>query len=500
MKPFHVLFCHACFEHLGIEYLSARLGQCGFETSLLFDPRLFQDPFVHIGPMARLFDLGDRMVRDAARRKPDLVAFSVLASDYLWALDLAAKIKKCADVPVVFGGIHATAAPDAVMENPQVDYCIVGEGEQALCDLAHALQHGEPVDAIANLSYRKNGAIIKNPPRPLIADLDDLPFPDKELFYRQIPGFSRFYTLLTRRGCAFQCSYCHNTLWRKVHPEQNPAVRLRSVDNVMDELTKALATYQFKRLRINDDLFSSDVQWLAAFCDRYQREIARPFKCYCSPNHLDDSVVKLLKDAGCFHVAVGVQDVHESVRREIYHRHTPQRRITEAIAALRNRRLRATVDNILGYPGQNEQDWKDIASFYLDNPVYGRITFFWLIYFAGTLITREAYDRGMFSETDLRNLERDPPTRANTRAPSGKVGRRLRRLSLFLLLIQWLPVRVSRWMLEREAYRFLPAVNPSVVEGVWTLFTRDRLDPVRSRYAIKYRHFMVKRLRDVLGI
>ena len=131
-----VVFSYPCFENLGLEYLSACLLQAGFETKLVFDPQLFNDPFVTIGPLARAFDVSASLPAQVLAEEPGLVAISVLAANYQWALDLAAGIRASSDVPIVFGGIHASAAPEAVMENPQVDYCIVGEGEQPLVQLA----------------------------------------------------------------------------------------------------------------------------------------------------------------------------------------------------------------------------------------------------------------------------------------------------------------------------------------------------------------------------
>ncbi len=488
MRRFKVVFCYPCFENLGIEYLSAVLRNMDIETELVLEPGLFNDPYIQIPFLARLFDRSRSLPLRIIEREPDLVAFSVLACNYRWALETAKKIKNLADVPIVFGGIHALSAPDAVIENKQVDYCIVGEGEEPLAELASALRDGADPTKILNLHCRKNGDFVKNPLRPLIENLDGLPFPDKELYYREIPGFAKAYTLNTRRGCLYRCSYCHHTVWEKQYPGSAGRIRLRSVDNVMEELTTALLSYDFKRLRINDDLFSHDINWLMEFCRRYKTEVNRPFLCSCSPNHMTGPVVKALKDAGCFQVCIGIQDVQESIRREVYNRHTPQENIVAALDNLKRHRLWATVDNILGYENQTEEDIKKIATFYLDNPVYGRFTLFRLIYFAGTRITEHAREQGAITDKIKRELERDPPRDANT-LYGDRISKRVHLLTLFLIIIQWLPRSISRWMLKLELYRFLPPVNPSVVESLWTMFTKDRRDPIRKRYYLKYWHF-----------
>ena len=272
------------------------------------------------------------------------------------------------------------------------------------------------------------------------------------------------------------------------------------MDNVLEELSRALARYRFTRVRINDDLFSHDPDWLADFCRRYRREIRRPFMCSCSPEHLTDGVVARLKAAGCFQVCVGVQSVREDVRREVFCRYTPQEQVVSALAALRRHRLRATVDNILGYPGEGPDDAADLGRFYLENPVYGRYTVFWLIHFAGTALTEAAAARGDLTPEQAARLEDAPAEQANTLIGQTSSRADRRRRHLLLLLLQWLPSPAGRALLRTNAHRWLPAsVDPGLLEAAWTLFTRDGLDPVRRRYYRKLLRFGFLRLRGILG-
>ena len=494
-----VVFVHSTFESLGLEYLSASLRARGVQTRLVFDPRLFDDPFLRVPALARLLDHGQALPRRVADLRPDLVCFSVVAADYRWALDMARRIKSLVSAPIVFGGVHPSAAPAAVLDNPQVDHVIVGEGEGALTELASTLQSGGDPLGIPNLCTRRDGELIRTPPRPLVADLDRLPFPDKALFYREVPYLARHYTLLTRRGCAARCAYCHNSMWPTLYPGAAGQVRLRGVDNVLEELSRALARYSFTRVRINDDLFSHDPDWLVDFCRRYRHEIRRPFMCSCSPAHLTDAVVAELKAAGCFQVCVGVQSIREDVRRDVFCRFTPQEQVVSALAALRKHRLRATVDNILGYPGEGPDDAAELGRFYLDNPVYGRYTVFWLIHFAGTALTEQAVASGDLTRDQAALLERAPAEQANTLiGEAGSLAGRRRR-HLLLLLLQLLPSPVGRMLLRADAHRWLPAtLDPGLLEAAWTLFTRDRLDPVRRRYHGKLLHFGLARLARIL--
>ncbi len=491
-----VVFATPGFESLGLEYVSASLRRQGVETSLVFDPWLFDEPYSRVPWLARRLGYAAALPGRVAERRPDLVAFSVMASNYAWALQAARGIKeRCPGVPVVFGGLHATAVPEVVLERPQVDYCVLGEGDEAMAELCLALRDGKDPRAVRNLAYREGGAVVRTPLRPLIQDLDALPYPDKELFYREVPFFARHYTLITRRGCMARCSYCHNSMAARLYPGDAGRVRLRSVDNVIGELAAALARYDFERVRINDDIFSYDASWLTAFCRRYRREIGRPFMCSCSPVHLTEEVVRELKAAGCFQVCLGVQAVQEDVRRDHYRRYTPQASVVQALERLRRHRLRATVDNILGWPGHRLEHMEQMARFYLDNPVYGRYTVYWLLDFAGTEITARAVEQGLLSEAEALALARDPPAESATRAGDHLEDALIRRMHLALLLIQMLPRPLGRALVAHRRYRHLPAVSPDRVEAAWTAVSPDRLDPVRQRYWSRYWHFGLRALR-----
>jgi len=495
-----VLFIHPTFESLGVEYLAAAVRWGGHAPRLLFDPRLFDDPFIRVPALARAFDRSVELPRRAAELAPGLICFSVVAADYAWALRVAGAVKAATGAPVVFGGVHPSAAPGAVLENPQVDYVVVGEGEAALVELADALAAGGDPAGIPNLCLRADGAVVRNPPRPLLRDLDTLPFPDKALFYGEAPFMARHYTLSTRRGCAARCSYCHNSMWPRIYGGQEQGVRLRSVDSVLQELSLALTRQRFSRVRINDDLFSHDTDWLVRFCRRYRREIGKPFMCSCAPDGLTRAVAAELKAAGCFQVCLGVQSPDARVRQEQFCRHTPQQQVVEALAALREVRLRSTVDNILGYPGQGARAAEDLARFYLDNPVYGRYTIFWLIHYPGTALTEAAVARGELTPAQAARLERAPEDRANTLTGAAEDAQDRRRQHLLLVLAQLLPRPAARWLLRRGRINRLPtALSPALLEAAWTVMAADRLDPERRRYYAKYLRFGWRTVQGILG-
>ena len=161
-------------------------------------------------------------------------------------------------MPIVFGGIHATSVPDRVLARDFADFVCRGEGEYPLLELVEALAAGAEDFPIPNIWYKKDGRIVANEARPLIADLDSLPLPDKELFYREAPYARKEYNLQTLRGCLNGCAYCHNGLERRLWQGKGEYLRRRSVDNVMAELIAAKKRYDFVTLKIWDEVFPYD--------------------------------------------------------------------------------------------------------------------------------------------------------------------------------------------------------------------------------------------------
>ena len=222
---------------MGIEYLSAYLKAHGHETSLVFDPAHFRGLRGRdISFLSNFFDPPRETVIEAIMRSnPDVLACSCVTGNYRWALDLAEEIKRKSKKPlaVLFGGPHPSMVPERVISQPVVDALVVGEGEDAILELVNSLKDGKFTDTeVANAWIKSDGVIHRNPVRPYIRDLDSLPFPDKELFYREVPFLRRGYLLMTARGCPYNCTYCCNRTYHKIYNDEKGHIRRFSVARV----------------------------------------------------------------------------------------------------------------------------------------------------------------------------------------------------------------------------------------------------------------------------
>ena len=172
-----VAFISTFLEMPGIEHLSAMLKLGGHETRL-FIPRELLTFVKGMKTLEKMLVNRKAILQKLKDDQYDVVGFSVLSDDYLWALDFARDVKDYCGAHKVFGNIQATSDPEAVMANDFVDSLVLGEGDHAFVELVDALETGDSDFSIPNVWIRRDGEIIKNPVRPLVVDLDSLPFPD----------------------------------------------------------------------------------------------------------------------------------------------------------------------------------------------------------------------------------------------------------------------------------------------------------------------------------
>jgi len=391
-----VVFIYTGEEYLGIEYLSAVLRKNGHRTFLFYDPRLFNDYYVSNSSLERIFSFQAKIIKKIIHLEPDLIAFSVNSPEYAWALSLAHSIKKAVDIPVVFGGHHPTCSPEEVINNNFVDFVIQGEGEYALLDLVRHLDGKVKKEKINNLYYKLDGGRIHNIGlRPFIENLDDLPFPDKELFYSQMPFLLRHYTIMASRGCPYSCSYCHNGYLKKLYNGKGQYVRTRSIKNVTEELKERKKIYKMKGVMFQDEIFTLDFEWLKEFSTRYKKEIGLPYACYVHPDTVDSKMADLLHSSGCVSVNMGIESIDENLRKELLHRTIPQSQILNALMLFKKNRIYCRAYFLIGLPGQKEEDIIKLARFCSEHR-FGSPLVFWIHYFPKTEIAENRKIEGQW--------------------------------------------------------------------------------------------------------
>lgn len=500
-----ILFISPPYENLGIEYMSALLKSAGHKVDLIVDPCLFFNAYQKNHFLGKLFNYKIYIVERVKKIKPDLICFSIMTDTYQWGLDLAKRIKDKTDALIVFGGIHPTIVPEVVINERQVDYACVGEGEEAILKLANRFLEPHNCVNIANMWTKRDGKIIKNSSRPLCQDLDRLPFPDKDLYYRESKIYSKEYFIMVGRGCNYSCAFCCNQIFLRIYGSK--FLRRRTVGNVIEELSQSKRKYGFKFVWFMDDNFPIDISWLKEFSREYHRHIDVPFFCYMHPNNMTYEVANLLKKANCYEVAIGVESLNENTCRFI-NRNTDKITIKEALEALRSKRIISITENILGFPGENGNDIVKLIDFYNKNRP-DLIMFSWLKIFPGTSLLKLLRTKNMISNQAFEDI-----INGNDRslALGGNYAdvRTFKKAACLLVLLPFLPKTIVRFLLKTKLFRYFVFLNPNFLLSILRIYKTTKLAMLTTgkktydagaRISMRiYRHFMAKKLRLISSI
>jgi len=389
-------------ENAGIRYISAALQREGFDTDIIF----LRD-WVHnmlAMPSDSEIDLALDII---AEKNPDLIGLGFMSSLYPIASEVTRRIKaKFPNIPIVWGGIHATSDPENCIK--EVDFLCVGEGELAAVDLCKAMNCGDDTTKIPNIWANVNGEIFDNGPRPLMQNMDWLPYPDvrdENKYYIENGSYTieepwkrtAEYRIYFSRGCPYNCSYCYVSILRDVYNEKGKKFyRARSVDHIMGELKMAMETFpKLARIKIDDDTsFAFGDAWMDEFLQRYPTEIGIPFECLLIPPMLRPKMIKRLVDAGLVRVQTGIESGSAEESKEIHNRSPGNKSIMNFAEYNKELGLNIVYDVIIDNPHATEKMKLETAEFLLELPRPYDIFFYSLNYFPGTALTKKGLKEG----------------------------------------------------------------------------------------------------------
>ncbi|MBI4689205.1 MAG: B12-binding domain-containing radical SAM protein [Nitrospirae bacterium] len=367
------LYDHA-YETFAIQYLASTLKKHGFSTEVFFDCSMNKDYLDQDFFLTNVLSLlPDQLARGILDTNPDVVGFSILTVFY----PEISKIMRCLksrkpELIIIAGGPHCILAPSQILENPDIDFIFRGDADISLPMFLNELRShsiediktfsSERLPGVANMF---DGKMIDRGFGPLLENLDEAPFPEKDAYYKKNPSLRLMYTASCSRGCIFTCTYCNSNTLRKIYKECNQNYfRVRSVENVMEELRYVKAKYKPKYIMFLDNLFASRKEWLRKFAEIYKRDINLPFFCETNPNVHTTETIDLLADAGCAIVQFGFQTPNENVRREILHRYETNARITELVKRAKERGIFVCIDHIANLPGETKEHLYEALDFY----------------------------------------------------------------------------------------------------------------------------------------
>jgi anaerobic magnesium-protoporphyrin IX monomethyl ester cyclase len=391
-----VTFAALGTEQLGISMLSAIAKAHGHQSNLAFSASLFHDRFnLEMPWLSPYFDDTAELIKAIERQQPDVVAFSPLTSTYQWSLHIARRAKELNPaVKTVFGGVHASAVPHLLLQQPVVDFVVIGEGDVAFPQILKAVETGDHNEPIPNTRYKSaSGKIITGPQKGFIQDLDALPFADKPLWEDHV-RLGDLYLAMASRGCPYRCTFCFNNFFAKLPEEKSGKyVRLRSPGHMIAELKIAKRRYDIRVVDFQDDIFTTSKKWLQDFLALYRKEINKPFQILTHPRYMDDDIAKWLSNAGCQWVQMGVQSMDEGFKKDTLLRYERSEDVSAAIDVMNKYKMKVKVDHMFGLPDEPISAQENARLLYAYHPAK-RIQTFWTCYLPGTEMMNEALAKG----------------------------------------------------------------------------------------------------------
>jgi radical SAM superfamily enzyme YgiQ (UPF0313 family) len=373
---------------LGLRYLSSYLKGQGHEVTVIYLKQyevLMREDFppepvideVNVGLCSRgeiaycyprrISEAEWKILIDLIReKKADFVGLSLTSKFINTAREVTKRIHDELGLTVIWGGMEPTVNSEFDIE--YCDYLCVGEGEETLGEFAATFDRGGRFAEIQNLWGKEDGKVFRNPLRPLIQDMDSLPFPDfdpegkYEISFDGLwPRIDRDcwddFLVCTSRGCPYKCSFCIHNVTHKMYQGQR-YVRRHSVDYALRILKTAKEKYGVKKIHFWDDIFSIHKEWLKVFLPRYKEEIGLPYWAYVYPQQCDKNICKLLKSAGDVEVRMGVQSGSEEVLINQYGRPAPRDMVLNAAGNLTEAGIDYAIDIITNNPLETEEDCK----------------------------------------------------------------------------------------------------------------------------------------------
>ena len=453
------------YPPLGILYLSAYLKRSGFDVEV-FDST-FQD-----------FDDFENTVR---RVRPQIVGLyaNIITRDNVLKLT---KLAKQNGVEYVLAG-----GPDApewaeVYFQAGVDVIGTNEGERTLEELIPRLQQRgmEDLEQVPGIIFNKGGFPYRTAPRQVIADLDSLPWPDRDVL--EMDDYFRAWkskhgetsvSLITARGCPFHCNWCSAEVFGHSH-------RQRSPKDVVDEMLMLKERYKPDIMWISDDVLTINRQWSFDFYEEVrQRHAQHPFECLSRADLVDREILAGLKDSGCFRIWYGAESGSQKVLDSMQ-KGTRVEQVREVSRITQELGMQSGFFILLGYPEETTADIRMTIDFLKETrpDVVGISVAFPI---KGTPFYERVQDRVIADENwSSRNQ--------NKLLFKGKYPR-----LYYWFAIRWLVKEVAvakMWRQKNRPYKtlFIEGVKAVVARaGVWLLdrasFYRSQPDRLKRRHA-----------------
>jgi len=349
------------YPPLGLLYISAYLHENGIKNTL-FDST---------------FSSKEKLKEFLLENQPKIVAFYTNLVTKLNVLSLI-KFIKSQDIlkktKIILGGPDITYNIENYLA-ADADYLVIGEGEQTMLELFHAIKSNNSLQNIAGIAFRNNGKTVQTPARQKIKDLNNLPLPNRAGIdlqqylnvWKKHHGKSTI-SVSTQRGCPYTCKWCSTAVYGQSY-------RRRPAKKVVEELLFLQKEYNPDSLWFVDDVFTVSHKWIKEFHTEVNKQhCIIPFECITRAERLNDEILQLLKESGCFRIWIGAESGSQRIIDKM-NRRVDVNVVRNTIQKANKLGIETGTFIMVGYPTETEKDiYETINHLKVSNPTHFTIT------------------------------------------------------------------------------------------------------------------------------
>ena len=350
------------------------------------------------------------VAREVKKLNPDVVAMGCIVTGYRYIKDLCRAIKDVTKAPIVVGNTVASSVPEILLKKTEADIVVFAEGDETIVDLLDVLEAGDSLSNVAGIAYLEKGEYVQSIERPLIDDLNEIPFIDWSLWdldtylhrsrevvsepYPMARDKIRAMPINTARGCPFRCSFCYHAFWDKKY-------RVRSPERIAEEIKALKDNYGVNYILFGDELTFFSKKQCAHFATTIlDAELNMPWTAVCRSDLFtvgDEELVALLKEAGCIGLGYSLESANEKILQAMNKRLSPNT-FAEQTKVLSEGGLSCWTSLVIGHPLETPDTIAETFELCRQSGIYPSTGY--LLPFPGAPIYEDAKEMGLIGDEE----------------------------------------------------------------------------------------------------
>lgn len=339
----------------------------------------------------------DLVIKNIKKSNFDIIGIGGIVTTYKYVKLLTHEIKKIKPkTKIILGGGVGASIPELAFNKMNIDFIVIEEGERTIVELLDKLDKPNKVKGIY---YKEDEIIHKRPERLLIKNLDELPFPAWDLFPMGIytkpiaySGWTNKMNMIYGRGCPFGCTYCWHNFGR--------TNRLRSPDNVIEEIKLLKKKYKIKYITFHDECLTTNKENILEFCDRLIEEgLNIKWDCPSRVNLIDEEMLKAMKKAGCNNIGYGIESGSQKML-DFMNKGVTVEQAKKAILLTKKSGIKPHATFMIGTPGETKETIWETVKFCKEVKLSHRIEIFFTTPFPSTPLYEYSKEKGLIKNEE----------------------------------------------------------------------------------------------------